>query len=49
LIVSGDKLEHRINGEVARTTKLGEKNKESGFKIRAEFGAIEIKNVRVKE
>lgn len=49
IIVAGDKLEHKVNGATARSTKLGEKNKASTFRIRAEFGAIEIKNVRVKE
>jgi hypothetical protein len=50
IVLAGDKLEHKINGEVARTTKLGDKNKAATpFKLRAEFGAIEVKNIRVKE
>jgi hypothetical protein len=50
IILAGDMLEHKINGETARTTKLGEKNKPATpFKLRAEFGALEVKNIRVKE
>ena len=47
IIVTGDKIEHKINGETARTSKA--KDKATPFKLRAEFGAIEIKNIRVKE
>jgi Domain of Unknown Function (DUF1080) len=47
IIVSGDTIEHKINGETARTSKAGAKA--TPFKLRAEFGAIEIKNIRVKE
>jgi Domain of Unknown Function (DUF1080) len=47
IIVHGDKVEHKINGETARTSKAGAKA--TPFKLRAEFGAIEIKNLRVKE
>jgi hypothetical protein len=47
IIVTGDKVEHRINGETARVSKAGAKA--TPFKLRAEFGAIEIKNIRVKE
>ena len=47
IVVTGDKLEHKINGEVVRTSKAGAKA--TPFKLRAEFGAIEIKNLRVKE
>src|SRR5262249_5617349 len=47
IIVTGDKVEHKINGKTARTSKT--RGKASPFKIRAEFGAIEIKNIRVKE
>ena len=47
IIVSGDKLEHKINGETARTSKAGDKA--TPFKLRAEFGAIEIKNIRYME
>ena len=47
IVVTGDKVEHKINGEVVRTSKAGAKA--TPFKLRAEFGAIEIKNLRVKE
>ncbi len=47
IIVTGDKIEHKINGETVRTSKAGAKA--TPFKLRAEFGAIEIKNIRVKE
>jgi len=47
ILVQGDKLEHKINGETMRTSKAGDKP--TPFKLRAEFGAIEIKNIRAKE
>jgi hypothetical protein len=47
IVVNGDKIEHKINGETSRTSKAGAKA--TPFKIRAEFGAIELKNVRAKE
>jgi hypothetical protein len=49
IVVTGDKIEHKINGETARTTKAKADAKATPFKLRAEFGAIEIKNIRVKE
>ena len=47
IIVSGDNVEHKINGESAR--KSTSKEKAGPFIVRAEFGGIEIKNLRVKE
>ncbi len=47
IIVKGDTLEHKINGETARTSKAG--SKATPLMLRAEFGAIQIKNIRVKE
>ena len=47
IVIVGDKVEHKINGEVVRTSKAG--SKATPFKLRAEFGALEIKNIRVKE
>src|ERR1700730_2595789 len=47
IVITGDKVEHKINGDTARTSKT--KTQSSPFKLRAEFGAIEIKNIRVKE
>jgi len=47
IIVNGDKVEHKINGETVRSSKA--KGKSSPFKLRAEFGVIAIKNIRVKE
>jgi Domain of Unknown Function (DUF1080) len=47
IVVQGDKIEHKINGETMRTSKAGDKA--TPFKLRAEFGALEIKNMRVKE
>jgi Domain of Unknown Function (DUF1080) len=49
VVVSGDKIEHKINGEIARTTKAKAGAKATPFKLRAEFGSIEIKNIRFKE
>ena len=47
IIVQGDKVEHRINGQVVRTSKAAAAA--SRFMLRAEFGAIQIRNIRVKE
>ena len=47
IVVKGDKIEHKINGETARTSKAG--SKATPFKLRAEFGVIEVKNLRYKE
>ncbi len=48
LIAKGEVLEYKINGATSRTTK-GTKMTPSTFILRAEIGAIEIKNIRVKE
>lgn len=48
LIAKGEVLEYKINGAAARTTK-GTKMTPSTFILRAEIGAIEIKNIRAKE
>ena len=47
IVITGDKIEHKINGQTARTSKAGAKA--TPFKLRAEFGALEVKNIRVKE
>lgn len=47
LIATGDKVEHKIGGKVVRAAKDA-KAKASTIVLRAEFGEIEIKNVRVK-
>ena len=47
LIATGDKLEHKINGKTARTTKAAAKASE--FVLRAEIGKMEVKNIRAKE
>ena len=47
IVITGDKIEHKINGEVMRTAKA--MPKATPFRLRAEFGSIEIKNIRVKE
>ena len=49
IVVTGDKIEHKISGETARTANLKADAAASSFRIRAEFGALEIKNLRVKE
>ena len=48
LIAAGDKIEHKINGKTVRAAKNA-KAAPSTFVLRAEFGVIEIKNIRVKE
>ena len=47
IIIVGDRIEHKINGETARKSKAGAKA--TPFRIRAEFGAMEVKNIRAKE
>jgi len=48
MIATGNKIEHKINGKVARAAKDA-KATASPIVLRAEFGEIEIKNIRVKE
>jgi len=48
LIATGGKVEHKINGKVVRAAKDAKKA-ENTFVLRAEFGIIEFKNIRVKE
>lgn len=47
LIVKSNSIEHKINGETARMSKAGAKA--TPLMLRAEFGVIQIKNIRVKE
>jgi hypothetical protein len=47
LRATGDTLQYTINGDVSRTKKM--KAKSSTFVLRAEFGAMQVKNIRVKE
>jgi hypothetical protein len=47
IIAKGDTVEHRINGELSRTSK--KKSEPSRFIMRAEIGVIDVKNIRVKE
>jgi hypothetical protein len=49
IVVAGDKIEHKVGGESARTSTLKADAPASPFRIRAEIGAMEIKNLRVKE
>jgi hypothetical protein len=46
IAVTGDKVEIRSNGEVARTATT--KVEKSTFEIRAEFGPIQIRKLRIK-
>jgi hypothetical protein len=46
IIVEGDKIEHKINGAKVRSSKA---KGASPFKIRAEIGSIQVKNIRAKE
>ena len=48
IVVTGDKIEHKIDGNTVRSAKV-KGDKATPFKLRAEFGAIELKNIRVKE
>src|SRR6185295_15314349 len=49
IVVTGDKIERKVGGEVVRTSTLKADAPASPFRIRAELGAIEIKNLRAKE
>lgn len=49
IVVTGDKIEHKVGGETARTSTLKADAPASPFRIRAEFGALEIRNLRAKE
>jgi hypothetical protein len=49
IVVTGDKIEHIISGETARTGNLKADAAASPFRIRAEFGALELRTLRVKE
>jgi hypothetical protein len=46
-IIKDGMVEHKINGETVRKSKTSANT--SPFKLRAEFGAIELKNIRFKE
>ena len=47
LVAKGNTIEHKMNGEVVRTSKGAAKA--SSLMLRAEFGVIQVKNIRVKE
>lgn len=47
IVVEGDKVMHKINGETVRTSKATSKS--SPLKLRAEFGSIRLKNIAAKE
>jgi hypothetical protein len=49
IVVAGDRIEHKVGGETARTSTLKADAPASSFRIRAEFGALEIRNLRAKE
>jgi len=49
IVVTGDKVEHKVGGELARTSTLKPDQAATPFRIRAEIGAAEIRNIRVKE
>jgi hypothetical protein len=48
LIAIGDMIEYKINGATVRTTKARAATP-SPFVLRVEIGAMEVKNIRVKE
>ena len=47
IVVKGDRVEHKINGQTVRTSKA--KGGATPLMLRAEFGAMQVKNIRVKE
>jgi hypothetical protein len=49
IVVAGDRIEHKINGEVVRASTIKAGAPAGPLRLRAEFGVLEIKNVRAKE
>lgn len=49
LVVTGDKVEHKVGGAAARSSTLKAGAAASPFRIRAEFGDLEVRNIRFKE
>jgi len=47
IVIAGDKAEYRNNGETLKTVPV--KGKASAFGIRAEFGPMQVRRLRVKE
>jgi hypothetical protein len=47
ITVEGNRIEHRINGVLVRLTRAGAKA--TPLMLRAEFGALQVKNLRVRE
>jgi len=45
IVIKGDAIEHKINGETARSSKT--KGGPTPLRVRAEFGALEIKSVKL--
>jgi hypothetical protein len=48
IAATGNEVVHKINGMAARTTKA-KSTAATPLKLRAEFGSIEVKNIRIKE
>lgn len=49
IIVSGDKIEHKIDGVTVRSAAVSAKAGATPFMLRAEFGTIRYRNVRYRE
>ncbi len=49
IVVTGEKIEHKVAGETVRSAALKPGAPPSPFRLRAEFGVLEIRNLRVKE
>ena len=47
IVITGDKAEYRNNGETLKTVSV--KGKATGLGIRAEFGSMQVRRLRVKE
>jgi len=47
IVITGEKAEYRNNGETLKTVPV--KGKASAFGIRAEFGPMQVRRLRVKE
>ncbi len=49
IVVTDQKIEHKVGGETVRAGTLKADAPATPFRLRAEFGSLEIKNLRVKE
>lgn len=49
IVVAGERIEHKVAGETVRSSTIKADAPAGSFRIRAEFGELEIRNLRAKE